>query len=60
VVARAGAVNPAMMRVARTASRFGGGANPEDRLETLERLRRQGTLTDAEFQTLKAKIVEDS
>jgi hypothetical protein len=53
-------MNPAMMRVAQTASRFSGAANPEDRLETLDRLRRQGTLTDAEFQALKAKIVEDT
>ena len=54
------ALNPAMMRVAQTASRFSGAAKPEDRLETLDRLRRQGTLTEAEFQALKAKIVEDA
>jgi hypothetical protein len=52
------AFNPAMVRMAQTASRSSGAANPEDRLETLDRLRQQGTLTDAEFQTLKAKIVE--
>jgi hypothetical protein len=54
------ALNPAMVRMAQTASRFSGAANPEDRLETLDRLRQQGTLTDAEFQTLKAKIVEEA
>jgi hypothetical protein len=53
-------VNPAMVKVAQTASRFSGAANPEDRLETLDRLRRQGTITEAEFQTLKSKIVEDT
>ena len=53
-------VNPAMVKVAQTASRFSGAANPEDRLETLDRLRKQGTITEAEFQTLKSKIVEDT
>ncbi len=53
-------VNPAMVKVAETASRFTGAANPEDRLETLDRLRKQGTITEAEFQTLKSKIVEDT
>ncbi len=53
-------VNPAMVKVAQTASRFTGAANPEDRLETLDRLRKQGTITEAEFQTLKSKIVEDT
>jgi hypothetical protein len=38
-------------RVAQTASRFAGGAGAVDRLATLDRLRKQGTLTDAEFET---------
>jgi hypothetical protein len=50
-------VRPAVARVAQTASRF-GGAKAVDRLDTLDRLRKQGTLTDAEFQTLKARIME--
>jgi hypothetical protein len=58
--AKPATVNPAMMRMAQTASRFSGAANPEDRLETLDRLRKQGTLTDAEFETLKSKIVEEA
>jgi hypothetical protein len=45
-------------RVAQTASRFAGGAGAVDRLATLDRLRKQGTLTDAEFETLKQRIVE--
>ena len=49
-----------MVKVAQTASRFTGAANPEDRLDTLDRLRKQGTITEAEFQTLKSKIVEDA
>jgi hypothetical protein len=44
-------------RAAQAASRF-GGAESVDRLATLDRLRRQGTLTDAEFETLKRRIVE--
>ena len=40
------------------ASRFSGQADPGDRIETLDRLRKQGTITDAEFETLKARIVE--
>jgi hypothetical protein len=31
-----------------------------ERLERLEQLRRQGTLTDAEFETLKAKLIRDA
>ena len=53
-----GKVRPVTARVAETASRFSGQANPGDRIETLDRLRRQGTITDAEFETLKARIVE--
>ena len=49
---------PAAMRVARAASSLGGRSNPVDRLATLDRLRRQGTITDAEFETLKVKIVD--
>ena len=32
----------------------------EDRLETLDRMRQRGTLTHAEFETLKAKILEEA
>jgi hypothetical protein len=53
------AINPTMVRMAQTASRFTGPVNPEDRLETLDRMRQRGTLTDAEFETLKAKILEE-
>ena len=56
----ADAINPTMVRMAQTASRFTGPANPEDRLETLDRMRQRGTLTDAEFETLKAKILEEA
>jgi hypothetical protein len=35
-------------------------ADPVDRLEKLERMRRDGSLTDAEFETLKAKIVGEA
>ena len=51
-------VRPAVTRVAQTASRFSGGAGAVDRLDTLDRLRKQGTLTDAEFETLKQRIME--
>lgn len=54
------AINPTMVRMAQTASRFTGPVNPEDRLETLDRMRQRGTLTDAEFETLKAKILEEA
>ena len=49
-------VRPVVGKVARAASRV-GGSDPAGRLDTLDRLRRQGTLTDAEFETLKARIV---
>jgi hypothetical protein len=49
-------VRPAAARIAQTASRF-GGAPAVDRLDTLDRLRKQGSLTDAEFETLKAQII---
>ncbi len=52
-------VRPVVSRMVGTATRFSGAADPVDRLDTLERLRRQGTLTDAEFETLKAKIVSE-
>jgi hypothetical protein len=52
-----GFVNPAFTRLAGTATRFSGAADPVSRIETLERLRQQGTLTEAEFQTLKSKII---
>lgn len=50
-------VRPAVSRIVGTASRF-GGAEAVDRLATLDRLRQQGTLTDAEFETLKKRILE--
>jgi hypothetical protein len=53
----AGVVNPVVTRVAGTASRFSAASDPGSRIETLDRLRRQGTLTEAEFETLKSKIV---
>jgi hypothetical protein len=53
------AVRPAVTRVAQAATRFSGAAGSVDRLDTLDRLRRQGTLTDSEFQTLKAKIIDE-
>ena len=50
-------LRPAVAKVAQTASSFSGQTNPVDRLDTLDRLRRQGTLTEAEFETLKARIL---
>lgn len=50
---------PAVAKIAGAASSFSGQANPVDRLATLDRLRDQGTLTDAEFETLKQKIVRE-
>ena len=50
-------VRPAAARIAQTASRF-GGAPAVDRLATLDGLRQRGALTDAEFETLKARIME--
>jgi hypothetical protein len=52
-----GFVNPAFTKLAGTATRFSGAADPVDRLDTLDRLRKQGTLTDAEFEMLKSKII---
>jgi hypothetical protein len=52
-------VRPVVARVANTATRFSGAAGSLDRLETLDRLRRQGTLTEREFETLKAKIIKE-
>jgi hypothetical protein len=52
-------VRPVVSRVANTATRFSGAAGSLDRLETLDRLRRQGTLTEGEFETLKAKIISE-
>jgi hypothetical protein len=52
-------VRPVVARVANTATRFSGAAGSLDRLETLDRLRRQGTLTEGEFETLKAKIIRE-
>ena len=53
-------VNPAFTRLAGAATRFSGAADPVDRLGTLERMRQQGTLTDAEFETLKSKIIGEA
>ncbi len=51
---------PAVAKLATAATPFTPAADPVSRLEKLEGLRRQGTLTDAEFETLKAKIVQES
>ncbi len=51
-------LNPLVAKAAETASRFAGAAPDTDRLATLARLRNEGTLTDAEFQTLKDRIVK--
>jgi peptidoglycan/LPS O-acetylase OafA/YrhL len=53
-------VNPAFTRLAGAATRFSGAADPVSRIDTLERLRGQGTLTDAEFETLKSKIIGEA
>ena len=53
-------VRPAVARVVGTATRFSGAAQSVDRLSALDQLRQQGTLTDAEFETLKAKIVREA
>ena len=52
-------VAPAIARIATAATPFATAPDSLSRLERLDRLRRQGSLTEAEFQTLKAKIVED-
>lgn len=46
-------------RLASVASRFTPTGNSVERLDTLDRLRQQGTLTDAEFEALKAKIIKE-
>ena len=51
-------VRPVVTRVAETASRFSGRAHSLDRLEQLESMRDRGTLSNAEFETLKKRIVE--
>lgn len=51
-------LNPVVAGIAGTASRFGAAPDPVGRLDTLDRLRRQGTLTEAEFEALKTKILE--
>jgi hypothetical protein len=53
-------LRPALASVVGTASRFAAAAGSVERLDTLDRLRRQGTLTEAEFETLKAKIVREA
>ena len=52
-----GFVAPAVTAMAQAATRFSAPADPVSRLDTLDRLRSQGTLTDAEFETLKSKII---
>ena len=52
-------VAPAIARIATAATPFTTAPDSLSRLERLDHLRRQGSLTEAEFQTLKAKIVED-
>lgn len=53
------ALNRIVTMAAGAASRFTTAANPVDRIDTLERLRREGTLTESEFETLKKKIVRE-
>jgi hypothetical protein len=53
-------VRPAFARIAQTATRFSGASDSVDRLATLDRLRQQGALTDAEFETLKSKLIKGS
>ena len=50
-------VAPAVAKLAGAATPFTPPGDPVDRLEKLDRLRRQGALTDAEFETLKAKLI---
>lgn len=52
-------LDPMFARVAQVATRFSGAAHPIDRLDTLDRLRRQGALTEAEFEALKSKLIAD-
>lgn len=51
-------VRPITSRVAEAATRFSGQAPDVDRIATLDRLRDQGTITDAEFEALKDRIVK--
>jgi hypothetical protein len=50
-------IAPAVAKLATAATPFTPPTDPVDRLEKLARLRQQGTLTEDEFETLKAKIV---
>jgi peptidoglycan/LPS O-acetylase OafA/YrhL len=54
---RKGILTPAVAKLAGAATPFTPPDDPVDRLEKLDRLRRQGTLTEAEFETLKARIL---
>jgi hypothetical protein len=54
---RAPVVGPAVAKLATAATPFTPPADPVSRLDALDRLRKQGTLTDAEFQALKSKII---
>jgi peptidoglycan/LPS O-acetylase OafA/YrhL len=53
-------VAPALQAMALVTSRLSEPTDAGTRLETLERLRRQGMLTDAEFETLKSKIIGEA
>ena len=50
---------PGSDRVARAAIRRMPGLDPVGRLERLEQLRKSGTVTDAEFEKLKAQILSE-
>jgi hypothetical protein len=50
-------VAPAVAKLATAATPFTPPDDPVGRLDALDRLRKQGALTDAEFQTLKSKII---
>lgn len=52
-------MNRVATAAAGAATRFSKPSDPVGRIDTLDRLRRQGTLTDAEFETLKNKIVRE-
>ena len=52
----------AFTRLSQAANRFAeppAGGDPVGRIDTLDRLRRQGTLTQDEFETLKSKIMRE-
>ena len=53
-----GVIAPTVAKVATAATPF-AAPDPVDRIDKLDRLRRDGTLTNDEFETLKAKIVRE-